>query len=365
MRNRRLKKIRKILIIRMSSIGDVILTSPLVRQLRENFTDAQIDFLIRSDYAELVKYNPNVSHILQYDVQTGWKGLRELREFVKKQGYDIVLDLHRNFRSFYLRRFSPKPIIFKINKHRVRRFLWVKFKINLAKEDFNKNSSVAERYLRAGSELQTFKNDLKLDLYLPQKTAEKGKLLWQKLKIEQFRVIMAPGARHFTKRWPAELYSELILKINQIYGWRTLLVGSADELSLMEDIQKKVGNEIADTSAGYFTLLETAALIKAAPLFISNDSGLMHVAAAVETPQIAIFGSTTPELGFFPINPKAVVLENQNLNCRPCTHIGRKSCPKKHFKCMIEITPQRVLGIVKEMTEKTAFKNNKILTPAN
>lgn len=349
----------------MSSIGDVILTSPLVRQLRENFPDVQIDFLIRSEYADLVKYNPHLSHVLQYDVQTGWNGLRELKEFVKEQGYDIILDLHRNFRSFYLRRFSPKPLLLKINKHRIIRFLWVRFNINLAKQFFNKNNSVAQRYLRAGDELQTFKNDLKLDLYLPQKIADKGKQLWRKLENEQFRLIMAPGARHFTKRWPPELYSELIVKINQTYGWRTLLVGSAEEKPLIQEIQKKVGNEIAEISAGYFTLLETAALIKAAPLFISNDSGLMHIAAAFETLQIAIFGSTTQELGFFPINQKAVVLENQNLNCRPCTHIGRKSCPKKHFKCMVEITPQKVLGIVKEMTEKTIFKNNKILTLTN
>jgi heptosyltransferase-2 len=176
--------------------------------------------------------------------------------------------------------------------------------------------------------------------------------LWQKLAGEKFGVVMAPGARHFTKRWPVELYSELISKIHQTYGWRTLLVGSPDEVPLIEDIQKKSGDGASELVAGYFDLLGTAALIKASPIFISNDSGLMHVAAAYEIPQIAIFGSTTKELGFFPINPNGQVVENQSLECRPCTHIGRKSCPKKHFKCMVEITPQRVLGVFKQVAER-------------
>jgi len=350
MKNKRLK-IKKILLIRMSSMGDVILTSPLVRQLRQNFPEAQIDYLVRPEYADLVKYNPHLTHTLLYDIQTGRKGLRELREYLKRQGYDAVFDLHRNFRSSYLRKFSSKPLLLKVNKNRLIRLLLVKFNINLYKKIYDNPLSIAEKYLKAGSKLMEVKNDLRLDLYLPQKIADKGKQLWRKLEFENFGLIIAPGSRHFTKRWPAELYSELIMKIHQTYGWRTLLVGSLEEESLVQDIRKKTGNVACEVAAGYFSLLQTAALIKACPLFISNDSGLMHVAAAFEKPQIAIFGSTTQELGFFPINPKAVVVENQNLKCRPCTHIGRKSCPKKHFKCMVEITPQKVLKVVKELIE--------------
>jgi lipopolysaccharide heptosyltransferase II len=364
MKNKR-HKIKKILLIRMSSMGDVILTSPLVRQLRRSFPDAQIDYLIRTEYADLVKFNPHLTHTLQYDVQTRKKGLRELREYLKKQGYDAVFDLHRNFRSFYLRRFSSKSLFLKVNKNRIIRFLLIKFNINLYKKIYDNPLSIAEKYLKTASKLMEVRNDLKLDLYLPQKIADKGKQLWRKLEFENFGLIIAPGSRHFTKRWPTELYSELIMKIHQTYGWRTLLVGSPEESSLAEDIQKKTGNGACEVAAGYFSLLQTAALIKACPLFISNDSGLMHVAAAFEKPQIAIFGSTTQELGFFPVNPRAVVVENQNLKCRPCTHIGRESCPKKHFKCMVEITPQRVLKTINEMTEKEVLKNDMIINVTN
>lgn len=336
----------------MSSIGDVILTSPLIRQLRQNFPDTQIDFLIRSEYADLVKYNPHLSHILQYEVQTGRKGLQELKEFIAEQGYDVIVDLHRNLRSYYLRKISPRPLILKINKNLVIRFLLVKFGINLYETLYGQAAPVAEKYLLAAKDLCNFKNDLSLELYLPQKIADKGKRLWQRLSEENFGMIMAPGARHFTKRWPMELYAELISKIHQTYGWRTLLVGSPEEVPLIKAIREKIPNGVSEIGAGYFNLLETAALIKAAPIFISNDSGLMHVAAAYQAPQIAIFGSTTRELGFFPINPRAVVVENHNLKCRPCTHIGRKSCPKKHFKCMVEITPQRVFEVLRGVVER-------------
>jgi len=350
MKKRRLK-IKKILLIRMSSIGDVILTSPLIRQLRRNFPEAQIDYIVRTEYADLIKYNPHVTHTLQYDVQTGRKGLRELKEYLKKQGYDAVFDLHRNFRSAYLRRFSSGTLLFKINKNRIIRLLLTKFNINLYRKIYESPLSIAEKYLKTGSELTHMNDDMRLDLFLPQKIADKGKQLWRKLEYENFGVIIAPGARHFTKQWPAELFGELIMRIHQTYGWRTLLVGSLDEQSLAMTIQQKTGVGACEVATGYFSLLEAAALIKACPLFISNDSGLMHVAAAFEKSQIAIFGSTTEELGFFPVNPKAVVVENKNLKCRPCTHIGRKSCPKKHFKCMVEITPQKVLKVVKELVE--------------
>lgn len=341
----------------MSSIGDIILTSPLVRQLRENFPEAQIDFLVRSEYADLVKFNPHLSHILQYDIQTGWKGLRELKEFIGEQGYAVVLDLHRNLRSYYLRKISPRPIVLKVNKNRLIRFLLVKFKLNFYERLYEHIPSVAGKYLRAASDLCQFKNDLKLELFLPQNIADKGKQLWKKLEKENFAVIMAPGARHFTKRWPSEMYSELIANIHQTYGWRTLLVGSSAETSLIQAIQEKAGTKACESVAGYFGLLETAALIKAASVFISNDSGLMHVAAAYQIPQIAIFGSTVRELGFFPINPNSEVIENQGLECRPCTHIGRKSCPKKHFKCMLEITPAKVLDAFKELVRKGKIKH--------
>lgn len=338
----------KFLIIRLSSIGDVILTSPLLRQLRERFPAAQIDFLIRREYAELVRYNPHLSNILELEVRRGRAGLKAMKNHLRQVGYDTILDLHGNFRSVFLRSFPNHPPVYKIRKNRIARFLLVKFKINLYRRLYGHPLSVAEKYLRAAAPLGLSPGDLRPELYLPAEAEEKGEAVWQDLSKENFRAVMAPGARHFTKRWPAAYYAELIRLIYQKRGWRTLLLGGADELAVIREIQQQTGKEMQQSRAGELSLLETFAVIRRAPLFISNDSGLMHAAAAFRIPQIAIFGSTVQELGFFPLNPNARVLENSGLSCRPCSHVGRASCPRGHFKCMMEIGPERVLEEVWE-----------------
>lgn len=338
----------KFLIIRLSSIGDVILTSPLVRQLRERFPAAQIDFLIRREYAELVRYNPHLSNILELDVRGGRAELKMMKTRLREAGYNAILDLHGNFRSVFLRSFPNRPPVYKIRKNQFPRFLLVKFKINLYRRLYGHPLSAAEKYLRAAAPLGLSPGDLRTELHLPAEAEKKGEAVWQELSRENFRVAMAPGARHFTKRWPAPYYAELIRALYEKRGWRTLLVGGPDELQTIKEIQRRTGNEIQQSRAGELSLLETFAVMRRAPLFISNDSGLMHAAAAFRIPQIAIFGSTVQELGFFPLNPNARVLENAGLGCRPCSHIGRASCPKGHFKCMQEITPARVMEEIGE-----------------
>jgi heptosyltransferase-2 len=309
--------LQKILIIRMSSIGDIILTSPLIRQLRQKYPDARIDYLIRKEYADLVRYNPHLSNNIELDVRQGRAELKALREKIRHEKYDLILDLHRNLRSTYLRSFTGHSPLLKIRKNQILRFLLVKFKINLYAKFYGHPLSVAEKYLRAAAPLGLTTDDMRLELHLPEEVAEKGKTIWRELTAQNFQIIMAPGAKHFTKRWPPEV-------------------------DVIKEIQLQAGNETQRSLAGKISLLETFAIIQQAPFFISNDSGLMHAAAAFQKPQIAIFGSTVKELGFSPVNPNAILVENHALKCRPCSHIGRTACPLTHFKCMRKVTPERV-----------------------
>jgi heptosyltransferase-2 len=334
--------LQKILIIRMSSIGDIILTSPLVRQLRQKYPEAGIDYLIRKEYADLVRYNPHLSNIIELDVRRGRAELKALRERIRREKYDVILDLHHNLRSTYLGSFFSRPPVLKIRKNQILRFLLVKFKINWYATYYGHPLSVAEKYLRAAAPLGLSSGDLRLELHLPAEVAERGKKTWEAMAVRNFQVVMAPGAKHFTKRWPPEYYAKLIHGIYRGFGWRTLLVGGPDEAETIQEIQSQAGDETQKSFAGNIPLLETFAIIQEAPFFISNDSGLMHAAAAFQKSQIAIFGSTVKELGFFPVNSNAVVIENRALKCRPCSHIGRASCPLAHFKCMREITPKKV-----------------------
>lgn len=334
----------KILIIRMSSLGDIILTSPVIRRLRQKLPAAQIDFLVREEYADLVRYNPHLSNIIRLNVRRGRAELKSLRDKIRRANYDVILDLHRNLRSTFLRRFPAHPPVLKMKKNPLLRFLLVKFKINLYRRFYDHPLSVAEKYLRAAAPLGLPDDDLRLEMHLPPEAIRKGAAIWSDLEKENYRVVMAPGARHFTKRWPPDYYAELIRLIYREKGWRTLLVGGPDETAVLEEIQALAGDEIQQSLAGEISLLETIAIIREAPFFISNDSGLMHAAAAFQKPQITLFGSTVEELGFFPLNPHAKVLENSALSCRPCSHTGRPTCPEKHFKCMLEIKPEVVLG---------------------
>ncbi len=338
----------KILIIRLSSIGDIILTTPLLRQLRAKFPATQIDFLVRREYAELLRSNPHLSNILEIDVHQ--KGsLRTMKRKIRRANYTAVLDLHRNFRSVWLTRFYGHPQVFKIQKNRFLRHLLVNYKINLYPKFYKKPLSVAEKYLRAAAPFNLDLHDTRLELFLPAEIQNRTRKQWPALSEQGFLAIIAPGARHFTKRWLPEYYVTIIRKIHDQLGWKTVLVGGPEEIKTCVEIQQHAGTHLTKNLAGQLTLSETLGFIQNARLFISNDSGLMHAAAAFQVPQIAIFGSTTRELGFFPLNPRAVIAENKGLPCRPCSHIGKAACPKKHFKCMCDVTPETVCKAINSL----------------
>jgi len=333
----------RILLIRFSSLGDVVLASALIRALRQTFPDAEIDFVVRRKYAELVRHNPRLNTVFEYDARTGFSGLKMLKAKLRGREYGVVLDLQKNFRSVFLRTgLRSRSKILKVKKNQFLRFLLVKFKWNLYRRFYARPLSVAQKYLNAAEPLLGRCDAPETEIFLPPAILNEEKERWNRLREQNFAVVMAPGARHFTKRWPADYYVRLIRRIYENSGGKTVLVGGKDEASLAREICAGLPAGSCLNLCGELSVLQTAALISLAPFFISNDSGLMHVAAAFGKPQIAIFGSTTRELGFFPQNPRAVVMENNALACRPCSHIGRAACPKGHFKCMREITPEMV-----------------------
>lgn len=345
--------LRKILLIRMSSIGDIILTSPLIRQLRKLYPDAAIDFLVRQEFAGLLESHPDIQRVISINVKEEG-ALKSLRAEIREAEYDVILDLHRNFRSLYLSIYPNNPPILAIRKNQLKRFLLVKFKLNFYSKSADAYRSVPEKYLQAASSLGVDTQDQMLSLHLPPAEKEKADIAWKELSQEGFQVVMAPGARHFTKRWPPEYYGELIRRLYTEKGWKTLLLGGPEERPLANEIREIAGADIVKNLCGEISLLQTLAMIRKAPRFLSNDSGLMHVAAAFQRPQIAIFGSTVQALGFFPVNPNARVLEVSDLSCRPCSHIGRNECPKGHFKCMMNVSPVAVYDALSDAPGKSS-----------
>lgn len=345
----------KILVIRLSSIGDVILTNPVITQLRKKYPDAKIDFLVRMENADMIRFHPELSEIYKLDKSKGSSEIRRLREILQQRNYDVILDLQFNARSLRLTG-GTNSRVYRIRKNQFIRFLLVHFKINLYRRGGRKPLRVTQKYLRTASPLGVATDSYTAELHLSDQAYRRGDRWWGELNKLNFGVLMAPGARHFTKRWPPEYYASLIRLIYETYKKKTVLVGGPDEVSIIDEIREHAGTEITESYAGKISLMETCGLIKNAPYFISNDSALMHVAAAFRIPQVALFGSTVEEFGFFPVNDLASVFQVEHLSCRPCTHIGRSSCPRGHFRCLTDIPPESILH---DLIGRNIFKSNK------
>ncbi len=332
---------KKILILRLSSIGDILLTSPFIRQVRAAFPQAQIDYAVKSVFKDLVKYNPNLNTIYEIRPELGRAGLRDLKQVFKNQSYDFVFDLHNNFRTKKLSAGLNKTVI---HKDRFKRALLVYMKKNTYREII----PISQRYLCTAKEAGVKDDGGGLELFWPQSVEEKTNQILAERNINSGFIALAPGAAHTTKRWPPEYFKELSQNLNSEFKGKILLLGSAAEQVKLNEM---VTSAQVINFAGNLSLLESAAVLKRAKVLVTNDSGLMHMASAVKTQAIALFGSTVKEFGFFPYRSDHIILEDNTVHCRPCSHIGRDNCPKGHFDCMRKITPQMVQ---KELEKKIA-----------
>ena len=333
----------RILIIRFSSLGDVVLSTALLPVLARERPEVRVDYLTRSEYADLLRFHPLVDRVLCLDPKQRASRAGRVRRAIRLMPYQAVLDLQASWLSLWLT-LPPRPWpVAHFKKHRFRRFLRVHTPLNLYRPPFPPVASVPQRYLNTLKLLGIRATPSRLEVKLPAALLTWAEARWTDLRREGFAVLLAPGARHFTKRWPPEYYAQLIRQIRERLGKKSVLIGAPEEQALCQQIADAAPAESTQNLAGRLNLLQTAALIARAPALVSNDSAAMHLAAAFQRPQLAIFGGTTQELGFFPLNPNATILENRTLTCRPCSHIGRKTCPRGHFLCMKTLTPQQAL----------------------
>lgn len=313
---------KKILIIRLSSLGDILLTTPLIRTIKKKYPQTQIDFMLKEEYFDLLKNNPYINKILPYSKETS---NHPIIQSSNHSEYDLIIDLQNNLRS---RRITSKlnSHTVRFKKYSLRKFLFVKTKINLMK----KLPSIPVRYAETiGLELDNEGVEIISD-----KQPNKNLVGLENL------VGICPGAKHFTKRYPIEFHKELC-KLLLEKNFNVVLFGGKIDKSICAEISDEIPQVINLQNED--DILQTVSDMKLCDTIICNDSGLMHVASSLNKKLIAIFGSTVKEFGFMPYNCKNfIIVENQDLNCRPCSHIGRASCPKSHFKCMKELKPETI-----------------------
>lgn len=329
-----------ILLVRFSAIGDILLLTPLLRALRRKHPDARLTVVTRTGFAPLLDRNPRISQVIGWDPLTS---LPELGRRLRDLGFTHRLDLHDSLRSRMLRwhaggRWTTYP------KHRLARAAL----IHTHRDRYRDRRPVAERYFDAAAGLEVTPDGGSLEMFLSRADLEaaEGFLAARGLGRSRQLVAIAPGAAHFTKRWPPHHWIALVRRLVEA-GNDVVALGGPQDLAIGEAVAA-AGGEFAATAAGAFDLPGSAALLKRARALISGDTGLMHLATAVETPVIALFGPTVEQFGFFPYRAKSAVLQRE-LSCRPCSAHGGPRCPLKHHRCLQDLQPGDVLEALRRL----------------
>jgi heptosyltransferase-2 len=337
------------LIIRLSSIGDIILASPLIRLLTKRFPQGQIDFLVKREYADLVRFHPHLRNVIELDARRGFAELRALKRRLREERYDTVIDIQGNLRSSFLRT-GLSAAVLRVDKRRLARFLLVNFKWNVYKT----SPPVPVRYLETVRSARIVDDGDGLELFIPEETRTRVQKHLSDAGVDSQRGVVGicPGAKHATKRWFPERFAQLAIALLSEDVHKILILGGEDDRSLCASIEQEVvrsngRRDCVVNLAGAFSLLETASAMDACDTVVANDSGLLHLAAARKRDVVAIFGPTVQEFGFYPYGTENRVIERRNLYCRPCSHIGGKTCPEGHFRCMKEISVDEVLSAVR------------------
>lgn len=318
----------KILVLRFSSIGDIVLTTPVVRCLKKKFPATEIHYATKKSFQSILEHNPYLTkiHLLE-------DSILDLASELKKENFDYIIDLHHNQRTFLLKTLLGVKS-FSFNKLNFEKWLLVNFKINRLSE-----KHIVDRYLETCKSLGVENDGKGLDYFMAKQDEVDVKTL--PIAFHNGYVGWVIGAKQNTKKFPAE---KIIRCIKQIKQPIVLLGGKEDEAIGNEILQATNGNIF--NACGKFSLNQSASLVQQARLIITNDTGLMHIASAFKKPIIAVWGNTIPAFGMEPYATRHTNIEVQNLDCRPCSKLGYASCPKGHFKCMNLINEKTIEEVV-------------------
>ncbi len=330
----------KFLIIRFSSIGDIVLTTPVIRGLKLQVENAEVHFLTKPQFACILAENPYVDKILLLKEK-----LDDTIDEISQEGYDYIIDLHHNLRTSIIKR-KTGLISFSFDKLNFKKWLLVNLKINRMPD-----VHIVDRYLDTVKLFDVADDGKGLDYFIP-KSEEVVPEQMHAAFAKKYLVAVV-GANHFTKQIPAE---KLITLLNQS-GMPVCLVGGQDVLESAAQIEQALKVPFLNT-VGKISLHQSASFIQQAAGVITPDTGMMHIAAAFKKPVISLWGNTLPILGMYPYraDEKSKVFEVTGLSCRPCSKIGYEKCPKGHFKCMQNID---IMEVVKQIHLILNFENKK------
>jgi ADP-heptose:LPS heptosyltransferase len=309
----------KFLVIRISSIGDIVLTTPVIRGLHQQVEGARVHFLTKKEYAGLLSANPYLDKVHVLD-----NNLPELVQQLKAESFDYIIDLQNNLRSSRIKS-GLKRMYFTVNKLNLKKWLFVNFRINRLP-----SLHIVDRYLETVRVFDVQNDGNGLDHFIPANEEYAIRSLPE--TFHEGYIVLAIGAGHATKKMPSE---KLVDVCNQLNHPTIIIGGSEDRVPADTVIQHSTKSDLLNL-CGSLTVHGSASLIRQANCVITHDTGMMHIAAAFRKKIITVWGNTVPDFGMSPYmpDPASVSFGIDNLSCRPCSKLGYRRCPKSHFKCM-------------------------------
>lgn len=317
----------KILLIRFSSIGDIVLTSPVVRCVKAQMPEGEIHFLTKAEYRATVAHNPHIHRVHYLE-----DSLDAVIADLKKERFDYVADLHRNLRSKRVITALGVKGTHSFPKLNARKWVLANLRLNLMPEE-----SIVARYFEAMRPLGVRNDGQGLDFFIPKESETTPDDI--PFGHSAGFVACVIGGSYATKQLPVEQWRKFIEAI----PYPIILLGGPEDRPDGQEIAEGFGLKVYN-ACGKFSLLESADLIQRSKVVVTNDTGLMHIAAAFRKPIVSLWGNTAPAFGMFPyygfnnlktrVAPQSLLLENAGLYCHPCSKLGYGRCPHRHFRCM-------------------------------
>lgn len=336
----------KILIFNPSFLGDSVLTTPLIKAVHEKLPDAHLSFCVRPEYVPLFDGLPYLEEVIPFDKRKNYSGITGIFRFareLKARQFDMVISPHKSFRTNLTLFLADIPVRIGFTESALSALLTASRSRDMDLHEVQRNMLLYEAAFHELPSVQTL--DIFIDESIKTKFADLGENL----------IGIAPGSVWATKMWPAENFAVVAdyLKDN---GYTPVIIGAPDDVPAAEKLLASAKYQHINL-CGKTSLKELPALISKFKLLVTNDSGPMHIAVASGVRCVAVFGPTVKELGFTPYDEISRVAEVEGLSCRPCGLHGSNSCPKKHFKCMLELKPEDVIELInKEEVQPTKAK---------
>ncbi|HTB06067.1 MAG TPA: glycosyltransferase family 9 protein [Bacteroidia bacterium] len=317
----------KVLVIRFSSIGDIVLTSPIIRCIKKQLPGATVHFLTKKVFLPVLEANPYIDKI--YSIETD---VKEIMDRLHSEEYDYIIDLHHNLRTLQVKK-DLRRRSYSFPKLNIEKWLIVNLKINRLP-----NIHIVDRYFETVKALNVKNDGQGLDYFIPVNDEIDINSLPESHRNGYIGIII--GAGHFTKQFPEHKLISLCKKLNS----PIVLLGGKEDVEKAKRIEAAIGINVFN-ACGKYSINQSASLVKQARKIITNDTGLMHIASAFKKDIISIWGNTIPEFGMYPYMPGANshIMEIKGLKCRPCSKLGYDACPKKHFKCMEQISEEKII----------------------